>query len=110
MLEEDCQKTIKYLTGTLNERFNMTVSIKTVKRAIDNFNFSLKRITLRPARRNTIKNIEMRHKYAQSFYRLLAEYDGENFIFLDEVGFKVGMRRSRGRSERGFPANTSVPN
>ncbi|KRH93284.1 hypothetical protein M153_11580002516 [Pseudoloma neurophilia] len=109
MIDEDCQKTLQYLTDTLNKRFNMTVSFKTVKRAIDNFNFSLKIIILLSVRPNTIENIEMRHKYTQSFYRLVAEYDGENFIFFDELGFKVGMGRSRGRSERGFSANISVP-
>ncbi|KRH94326.1 hypothetical protein M153_2950001057 [Pseudoloma neurophilia] len=56
-----------------------------------------------------MENIDMRYQYSQFFYCMLTECDGENFVLLDEVGFQVTMRRSRGRSEQKSKANAIIP-
>ncbi|KRH94488.1 putative transposon, partial [Pseudoloma neurophilia] len=64
ILKEGCQKTLKFLQEKVNEEFDLTVSIKLIDRAIDSFNFSLKRISLIPVRQNTKENIDLRHQYS----------------------------------------------
>ena len=59
--------------------------MKTVDRAIENFNFSIERITRIPLRRNTTENIETSQIYDKFFYSFLAQRDRDNFVFLDEV-------------------------
>ncbi|KAG0441408.1 hypothetical protein DMUE_1076 [Dictyocoela muelleri] len=75
----------------------ISMSLKTIEMVIHGFHYSLKRLTLVPARRNSIDCINNRRLYAQQIYQLLAENDGQNIIYIDEAGFNVSMRRSRER-------------
>ncbi|TBU11052.1 DDE-like endonuclease, partial [Hamiltosporidium tvaerminnensis] len=70
--------------------------------------YTLKRVTLVPERRNTLSTIELRTNYATSFRELEVDNDDKNFVFLDEVGFAVVTRPSRGRNMRGESAYLSV--
>eukprot|EP01040_Poterioochromonas_malhamensis_P013896 gene13896-15335_t len=39
----------------------------------------------------------------------MPNYHSGKIVFLDETGFKVSMRRNRGRSKRGRAARVNVP-
>ena len=62
-----------------------------------------------PERRNAAANIEERTTYAAEFYTLTRDFPVNGLIYLDEVGFNVSMRTSKGRSAKGTPATTIVP-
>ncbi|KRH92503.1 hypothetical protein M153_5187000798, partial [Pseudoloma neurophilia] len=47
--------------------------------------------------------------YANTFLRLISEDDSNNCFFIDEVGFQLSIRRTRGRSLIGTRATTTVP-
>ncbi|KRH91812.1 hypothetical protein M153_236760002, partial [Pseudoloma neurophilia] len=47
--------------------------------------------------------------YANTFLRLISEDDGNNCFFIDEVGFQLSIRRTRGISLIGTRATTTVP-
>ena len=63
----------------------------------------------KPERRNNPNTIQVRKEYATSFYALPGQISDTNIIFIDEVGFCISMRASRGRSALGKPAVTVVP-
>ncbi|TBU02984.1 hypothetical protein CWI36_0676p0010 [Hamiltosporidium magnivora] len=57
---------------------------------------------------NILSKIELRTNYEASFRELEVDNDDKNFVFLDEVGFSVVTRPSRGRNMRGESAYLSV--
>ncbi|TBU19812.1 hypothetical protein CWI38_0196p0010, partial [Hamiltosporidium tvaerminnensis] len=57
-------------TKTLYDTFNIDVSTSTIDRALREFHYTLKRVTLVPKRRNTLSTIEHRTNYATSFREL----------------------------------------
>jgi hypothetical protein len=85
------------------------MSCATVYRSIEDFSYTLKRISLAPERRNNPNGLEVRSAYASNFLSLLSEEYRENTFFIDEVGFNVSMRSKRGRSLVGTPATQIVP-
>jgi hypothetical protein len=54
--------------------------------------------------------MELRHTYSWEFLSLLPRKDGQSIFFLDEVGFNVSMRSTRGRALKGQRAIHVVPN
>ncbi|TBU20508.1 DDE-like endonuclease, partial [Hamiltosporidium tvaerminnensis] len=80
----------------------------TIDRALREFHYTPKRVKLVPERRNTLSTIKLRTNYATSFRELEVDNDDKNFVFLDEVGFAVVTRPSRGRNMRGASAYLSV--
>ncbi|TBU10591.1 DDE-like endonuclease, partial [Hamiltosporidium tvaerminnensis] len=88
--------------------FYVDVSTSTIDRALREFHYTLKRVTLVPERRNTLSTIELRTNYATSFRELEVDNDDKNFVFLDEVGFAVIIRPIRGRNIRSESAYLSV--
>jgi transposase len=109
-ISDDCSITLKRIQEKLFEEFRIHVSISTIFRAIHGFSFSLKRTSRIPIRRDDEDLIERRRLYAIKFFSLLSQKDGENIIFLDEGGFCVSMRSTRGRSLKGERAVQLVPN
>jgi transposase len=83
------------------------VGKSTINRAISSFNYTLKRLSLIPKKRNEPINIEWRFNYASWFTPLSQQ--SVDFFFLDELGFNVSMRRRRGRSLSGKRAVLTVP-
>lgn len=63
-----------------------------------------------PVRRNIEKTIDIRYKYARTFYELEEMFSDRNIFFIDEVGFQVSMRVTKGRSLIGSTPNIRVPN
>ncbi|XP_061514175.1 uncharacterized protein LOC133393386 isoform X1 [Anopheles gambiae] len=108
-IDEDCTVTLKALVEKVYERFNVRVSTTTVAREIKGFNYSFKRIHNLPERRNTDSTIEERRSYASMCYQISMENPDTDIVFLDEVGFKVSMRTSKGRSLKGTTPTIVVP-
>ena len=74
------------------------MSKPTVARKIKSFHYSLKRIIKKPERRNNPKTVEICRDNASNFYALTGQISDTNVIFVDEMGFCISMRASRGRS------------
>jgi transposase len=109
-LAEDCTISLDKLKYKLHKKFKVQIGKSSIDRAISEFNYTLKRISLIPKRRNDKDTVKMRYAYAREFLNLLMHADGANIYFLDEVGFKVSMRSRRGRSLKGKRAVMMVPN
>ena len=71
--------------------------------------YSLYKVSFVPARRNIETTIDNREIYALEFRSLEESIEDKNLIFIDEVGFAVSTRTSKGRSLIGTQANLSVP-
>ena len=100
---------LRKIKENLFENFNVSISTTSIAKYIKGFKYSLKRLELQPERRNNEENIVERRIYALKFLELQAEYSEPNIIFIDETGFNVSMRTSRGRSAVGTPAVLVVP-
>ncbi|KAG0437239.1 hypothetical protein DMUE_3802 [Dictyocoela muelleri] len=99
---------LKMLKEKVYEKFGIVCSLKTIDRSVQGFFYSLKRLSIIPAKRNDRIVIDKRLLYAQEFYRILGEEDGNNLIFLDIAGFNLSMKRGRGRSLIGRNASCVV--
>lgn len=108
-VNEKCTKTLKEMAEWIRSTFSIDVSISTIDRTLRKFHYTLKRITLLPERRNCQRTIDLRAVYAANYRSIEVNNDDKNFIFLDEVGFAVVTRPSRGRSRQGVSAYVSVP-
>ncbi|KAG1509243.1 hypothetical protein G6F47_001604 [Rhizopus delemar] len=64
---------------------------------------SLKVVTRHPKARNSQKNLEARANWVKQWQQKGLHFM-KNCVFLDEAGFDVNMRRSRGWAQRGKPA------
>ncbi|TBU13304.1 hypothetical protein CWI38_0473p0030 [Hamiltosporidium tvaerminnensis] len=104
----ECTKTLYELAEWVKCTFNVDVSTSTIDRALREFHYTLKRRKSVPERRNSLSTLELGTNYATSFRELEVDNDDKNFVFLDEVGFTVVTRPSRGRNMRGKSAYLSV--
>lgn len=108
-INEDCSITLKSMADKCLSEFGIKVSLPTLHNYIKGFKYSLKRIHVLPERRNDDKAIQARKKYAAEFLELLGTFSESQVIFIDEVGFNVCMRSTRGRSYVGTPATLTAP-
>lgn len=76
-------------------------SIATIDRILARRKISYKAVSLVPPKRNSPETIEKRKKYATKFSRLELN---SNFVFIDEFGCSIALRRGRARSKIGSPA------
>lgn len=107
-VDEECTITLRQLVEWVCSNFNNNVSMGTIDRNLKAFHYTLKQATIIPERRNCSVTIEIRYEYALAFRLLEETIDDKNVIFLDEVGFSVVTRPSRGRSLRGNSAYITV--
>jgi transposase len=108
-ISDNCSITLEFIRERLIKKFGLHMSVSTIFRAIQGFSFSLKRTSRIPARRNEEDLVERRRLYAIEFFTLLSQKDGENIFFLDEVGFCISMKSTRGRTPKGERAVQLVP-
>ena len=108
-IDEDCAITLKALAQKVFERHGVHFSISTIAREVKGFNYSLKMLQKIPEKRHTTATIEERSTYARNFYQITRAFPVSGLIYLDELGFNVSMRTSKGRSQKGTPAVTVVP-
>ena len=108
-IDQDCTASLKMLAQKCMSEFNVSVSTTTISKHIENFSYSLKRVNLIPVRRNDEISVIDRKVYALKFIDMTSELEDYEFVFIDEVGFNVSMRSSRGRAPIGTPATLTVP-
>jgi transposase len=101
LIENDCSLTLSKIQNLIETKYGIKYSISTLHRKIDNFNYTLKRVSLVTETRNSPSTIEKRFEYARDFYQMNSEYQNLKFMFLDEVGFNSSLRCKRGRALRG---------
>jgi hypothetical protein len=98
---ENCLITLKRIQEKLKEEYRVVSGIATIFRAIESFNFTLKRTSVVPELRNDDRTIEIRQQYANDFLSIIHQKDGEKLFFVDEIGFNASMRTRKGRSPKG---------
>ena len=98
--------TLKELNAKIRQRLpeKPQVSVSTLATAVDGMLYTVKAISDIPQGRNSDATKELRRQYAT--WMTVNAVD-EN-IFIDECGFNVFTRRSRGRALRGTPAVRKV--
>jgi transposase len=106
-IAEDCSRTLEELKTKLADECSKNVSVETVRRNLERFNFSVKRVRLIAEAADSPELWNQRSEFA--YWLASSDYMNGHVIFVDETGFKTSMRRNRGRSERGTPARVSVP-
>jgi hypothetical protein len=82
----------------LEKDFNTICSVPTIFRQIKDFNYTFKTVTRVIDISNDDVTLDLRKDYAQQFLEMLPQKDGENILFIDEVGFNASMRCKRGRT------------
>lgn len=100
-IRNDCSITLKKLQDILYEKYGVLCGVSTIHRKIENFSYSYKRVKLITVARNSEQQIQKRFDDSMEWSNTVAPHDGNNLIFLDEVGFNVSMRCKYGRSKRG---------
>lgn len=108
-VDNDSSITLKKLKLNILQEFHELDSIgtTTIDRALKDFHYSFKRVSIVPVKRNDESTLNRRFVYAKDF--LEAEQHGDHrFVFVDETGFKVCMRSKYGRSPIGQPVNKIV--
>jgi len=109
-IDEDCGITLKSIQQRCQSQLNINVSIASLHRAINNFNYSFKRTSLVPEKRNDPDVILQRKQYVIELNRLTRHIKiNYKLFFIDEAGFNVSMRTFGGRSMRGTCAVHVVP-
>jgi hypothetical protein len=83
------------------------VSLTTIHNAIKGFHFSLKILTVQTEAANTPELLVARREYSLAFSADV--YENRNFIFVDEVGFKMSQRIRYGRALIGDLARIETP-
>ena len=59
-IDEDCSLSLKNIKTKIFEDLNIIISPSTISRYIDNFHYSLKRVSIVPIRRNTPETLALR--------------------------------------------------
>ena len=108
LIDNDCGITLRRLKERCESERGVLVSQSTLKRCIDSFHYTMKRVHIIPERRNSACVIETRAQYANDFVQILSVLDDSKLFFIDEIGFNVSMRTRRGRSLVGTRAVHNV--
>lgn len=104
LIEENCSITLQNIKNSLNENFSINCSTSTIHNNLANFLYSFKKVSVQPEGRNTENLIGLRREYAIRWLDIVASQDGNNVLFLDEVGFSISLRSRYGRSLKGKAA------
>ena len=97
-VNDDHTITLKKLVQRVEDHMRLNIDDNIVNRVLKGFHYTLKQVVSIPERRNMPSVIETRYNYAVYFNELLFSKPDSSFVFLDEVGFNVVSRTSRGRS------------
>lgn len=96
-ISNDCSTTLKNIREILIQKTGVEISLSTLHRTIEDFEYSFKRVQLIPERRNITANIESRFLYA----RKIMTVDMDKLVFVDEMGVNCSMRKRYGRAKIG---------
>jgi len=109
LVDDDCTISLKSISEKISTQYGITVCKNTINRVLEGFNYSVKRVSLIPTRRNDEAAISARRTYALSYIDLLDKFGESDILFLDEFGCNISMRHTRGRSLTGSRAVCTVP-
>ena len=107
-VDENCLLRLKDIVNLVQEKFNILTSKSAIERILHGFYYTVKSTVLVPQRRNNVRTIDIKERYAEEFRRLEAETEHSNLVFIDEVGFCVVSRSKKGRSIVGSSPYVSV--
>jgi transposase len=93
----------------LQSQLNISVSAKTISRALTKMGFTMKLMRTIPIARNCSETIEARKIFAQMYHND-APPDHNGIIWVDECGFNMHLRRKFGRARKGERASIEVAN
>ena len=101
---QDIQQTVESDTNTFSNI--SSISLATIYRILKRNKITMKNLDFVPVSRNTPDTIEKRYTYVREMIRS----SGQNFIYLDESGFNLHIRRRRGRNTIGRRATITLAN
>jgi transposase len=113
-LDEDCSLTGQQLKQRLYTTFGVQASVSTILKVPKEYQYSFKQTSIQPERRNCPETLDKRirynhivnFRYANQLIELIPHR--ERFIFLDETGFQLSIRKKSGWSPEGTKAVTVV--
>ena len=82
LLDNYCTRTLGSLFDYRREEFGSVVNNSSVSRALYDFHFTVKRVSLNPAARNSEKNIKAREHFAHETYNLLLDKPHKVYVEL----------------------------
>lgn len=106
-IDENPTRSLEELKQDLLDLRGKAVSTETVRRYTVGFHYSLKRVQFIAAAADTEELWNRRTEYSEWF--LGSDWKLGSVVFLDETGFNISMRRTRGRSLVSSPARVTVP-
>jgi transposase len=109
MVDADCCLSLREIARRHQEATGVSISKTSVDRCLSSFHYTLKRLHPIPADRNTDRTLGLRAEYVSRFMTLLGTTEQRRILFIDEAGFSVSMRTSRGQSLIGSLANLTIP-
>lgn len=120
LFEADCSMTMKRAKTILQNRHQLDLSKSTISRVLSTEDFTLKTTKKVPKARNDQKAIDARYeleicvlfthfsfRYATWWDKLKVSHS--KIFFLDETGFSVSTRRTKGWARKGTPASSVCP-
>ena len=99
-VDEECTLTLNELKERVSTELGAIVSKSTIDRCLKKFHYSLKKVSIVPARRNIDTTIDDRERYALEFRSLEESVEDKNQIFIDKVGFAVVFADIRSEPRR----------
>jgi len=106
-LEHNSQLTLAELVSKVEEKFHIETSISAIHNSLSKMDVTWKNILPVPAEWNTINHIQQRSKFI-SMVLLSLEAQNRNLIYLDETGFHLQSKSSKGRALAGKPAKLTL--
>ncbi|KAG3114664.1 hypothetical protein PI125_g6212 [Phytophthora idaei] len=98
-LSKTPELTLVQMAELVEQKFDVTVSRETVRRALDARSFTVKKLHRDVVNRNNPINKQKRSDYVIKFYAALA--NNKRVFYLDETNFNLWCSRGRGWSARG---------
>jgi transposase len=107
LIDEDCSITLAEIKIQLEAVCDLNVGTSTIAVAIKEFSYTLKRVRTPSVAANTPANEESRLAY--SHWLMEMNVHQRNLFFVDESGFNIATRVSRGRAETGVTPVIEAP-
>lgn len=103
-IEHDSQLTLKSLLVKVEQKFNIHTNESSISKTLDEMDITWKNVLTIPMSWNNIETITAR----AAFISKLGQYIGRPIIYLDESGFNLHTKKSKGRALAGQPAILTV--
>jgi transposase len=104
-LEANSTLSLAQLVVEVQARYNVETSTSAIDRALKQMDITWKNILSIPADWNTVDVIQQRREYVT---QQLVPYMLRPFIYVDEQGYNLHIKRSKGRAVAGQPAKLTL--